>query len=87
VGRCGTWGTFFLLGLIHGHYDTADKKIDNIADDGLEKTNVNMGIGIVVPSEGILEVIKKFEDAEKVEIETIRRKGPPTMDTVPEQPL
>jgi hypothetical protein len=84
-GGISAGGNFFLLGLIHGHFDTDDSDVDAlVVDDGLEKTNVNMGIGIVVPSERILEVINKFADIEKPIIEEERRKRLPTMDTVPE---
>lgn len=40
-------GTIYLLGLIHGHYDTEKESINK----------VNMGIAIVVPAAKILEVI------------------------------
>lgn len=42
---------FFLLGLIHGHWDESD-------DD---QRRVNMGIALVVPVEKILEILKQHE--------------------------
>lgn len=46
---------FFLIGLIHGHYDVDETKIDHA---GVKKlAQVNMGIAIVVPWYEILEVL------------------------------
>jgi hypothetical protein len=55
---------FYLLGLIHGHYDV---NIDSIDEIELDKTNylspdrVNTGIAIVVPFHKINEVISAYE--------------------------
>jgi len=43
---------FYLLGLMHGHWD-----VNLIPTALIEKEAVNMGIGIVVPAEKILEII------------------------------
>jgi hypothetical protein len=54
-------GGFYLLGLMHGHWDLpAGRKNDfSINDDLLGK--VNMGIAIVVPAKKILEVLNHPE--------------------------
>jgi hypothetical protein len=53
---------FYLLGLIHGHFDMNEAAIDvdeinPVADDGLSPKNINMGIAIVVPVSKILETL------------------------------
>jgi hypothetical protein len=76
-----TLSKFYLLGLMHGHFDAMDAKGDaTIVDDGFERTPVNMGIAVVVPAEKILEVIDGFAEEEKEMIETIRKRTYPTMD-------
>lgn len=47
---------FFLLGLMHGHWDTTSDP-DTINEDLRETRQVNMGIAIVVPATKIMEVI------------------------------
>jgi hypothetical protein len=50
---------FFLLGLIHGHFDAPTAEIDEIAGDaGLSVERVNTGIAIVIPIERVLEVLE-----------------------------
>lgn len=73
---------FVLLGLVHGHYDEEDLAGDELADDGLQKTNVNMGIAVVIPVERVLEVLKKFSDSEEQEARARLKKIGPTMDIV-----
>lgn len=47
---------FFLLGLMHGHWDALDTEVDaQMLDPEIEK--LNMGIGIVVPAEQIMGAI------------------------------
>ena len=51
---------FFLLGLIHGHYDVPNTNIDNTNPDvheALSAERVNTGIAIVVPIEKIIEAL------------------------------
>jgi len=63
-----------LIGLMHGHFDAMDMTKDGIvADDGIERMPVNMGIAIVVPAEKIREVINSFLEEEEPMIEDIRR--------------
>lgn len=55
-------GTYFLLGLMHGHYKAPLPSDDQLAlTDAalLEEEAVNMGIAIVVPSEKILETLEQ----------------------------
>jgi hypothetical protein len=55
---------FYLLGLVHGHYDINENEIDSAtldAEDALTPAKVNMGIAIVVPVKKILEVIEGNE--------------------------
>ncbi|MDO8349684.1 MAG: hypothetical protein Q7S94_00845 [Gallionella sp.] len=54
---------FFLLGLIHGHYDVPSTNIDGVssdADDPLTTERVNTGIAIVVPIEKIIETLDAY---------------------------
>ena len=53
---------FFLLGLIHGHYDVPSSAVDGVSEDATEteqlsSERVNTGIAIVVPMEKIVEVM------------------------------
>jgi hypothetical protein len=49
---------FYLLGLMHGHWDRPDSELDAIDEDSsCKKEKVNMGIAIVVPVDKILEVL------------------------------
>jgi hypothetical protein len=54
-------GGFYLLGLMHGHWDipTRNKNDLLMTDDLFGK--VNMGIAIVVPAKKILEVLNHPE--------------------------
>ncbi len=55
-------GAFFLLGLIHGHYDVP-AVLDLERADGLRDKAINMGIAIVVPVTKIIETINQPERA------------------------
>ena len=48
---------FFLLGLMHGHFDLPQPAVDTVVEDTTGTGNVNVGIGIVVPARQILEVL------------------------------
>jgi hypothetical protein len=55
---------FFLLGLIHGHYDVAAAEVDEIdlgIVDTLTTDRVNTGIAIVSPFHSIRAVIEAYE--------------------------
>jgi hypothetical protein len=64
-------GRFKLFGLIHGHFGKDDSVEDAtaVADDGDEKIHINLGIAMVVPAEKIDDVIARFADQERVEME------------------
>ena len=54
---------FYLLGLVHGHYDVPTANIDNNEEDAVESLSVervNTGIAIVVPMHKIQEVIDYY---------------------------
>lgn len=56
---------FFLLGLIHGHYDVPSSSIDDANEDmadHLSSERINTGIAIVVPMEKIMEVINAHSE-------------------------
>ena len=54
-------GSFYLMGLMHGHWDIPlENKNDTIDAVGVNGA-VNMGIAIVVPIRKILEVINRQE--------------------------
>ncbi len=79
-------GIFYLLGLMHGHWDMPIPDIDDIIDrNALDETSfksVNMGIAIVVPAKKILEVINqpKLEEMEKRTETQIRQQSAATPD-------
>jgi hypothetical protein len=80
-------GIFFLLGLMHGHWnsngitdlDTATPLSDQNGD-----ARINMGIGIVVPAEKIIEVIggPAIREKDDKEIEAHRASRLPIEDSV-----
>lgn len=66
-------GPYYLLGLMHGHWQVATSTIDGLEPDGLREETVNMGIGIVVPAEKIVEVLDHPTLKEPREAETRQR--------------
>ena len=57
---------FFLLGLIHGHYDSRGGLVDAASGEVMDTTDavtakINTGVAIVVPFYSILSVIEEFE--------------------------
>jgi hypothetical protein len=67
---------FFLLGLMQGHFDSEAMRRDVIADISLGRESINMGIGIVVPVEKIVEVIDAKRDEElEVEKKELEKNG------------
>lgn len=55
---------YYLLGLMHGHWDIPVSNADLVIEDDPDRERVNMGIAIVVPAANILEVINQPEIAE-----------------------
>lgn len=48
---------FYLLGLMHGHWDLPPTSKNDVADIAVARSEVNMGIAIVVPSYKIWETL------------------------------
>ena len=72
---------FLLLGLVHGHYDeTEDLNDDDVIDDGLKATKVNVGIAVVIPVERVIEVIANFSESEKADSRARLNKMAPVND-------
>lgn len=64
----GLGGPFFLLGLIHGHWEISPADFDQIVDDGMaDPILVNTGIAVVIPFSKIREVL------DQPKLETMRR--------------
>jgi len=81
-------GVFYLLGLMHGHWDRKVPDIDSAVDDVIHET-VNMGIAVVVPAKKILEVIDQPElsdERKRIEEERSKTRGesksPTTSQTI-----
>jgi hypothetical protein len=68
-------GDYYLLGLMQGHWNTRE------SDEG----KVNVGVGIVVPSEKIMEVIdqKKLKDKREDLLQKQQASTLPEMDSIP----
>jgi hypothetical protein len=80
--------TFYLLGLMHGHFDVDLLTEDSADMDAKNKANqaINMGIAIVVPADKILEVLNQpmIRDTELLQEKELREKMMPTMDSLEE---
>jgi len=82
-------GAFYLLGLMHGHWDippeTRDDEMRTDVEDALGK--VNMGIAVVVPAKKILEVLNqpRLVEKRKQEDEELRKRRMPTLDEAMEK--
>ena len=73
----------FLLGLMHGHWDSTDSSSEDVIEDSFFKNEkLNMGIAIVVPMVKILEVLNQdeFKRAEEIKADRWRKAHLPTMD-------
>lgn len=70
---------FYLLGLIHGHWDIPKEKTDIQLEDFASKEKVNMGIAIVIPTFKLLEVInqEKLDRQRKQEIKRLLEEKSP----------
>lgn len=66
---------YYLLGLMHGHWDLGIPELDKVSADTTGIQRVNMGIGIVAPVEKILEVINQptVANAEEEHAREIRK--------------
>ncbi len=52
---------FYLLGLIHGHFDVPEVTVDIEDSAGSRSGNINVGISIAVPADSILQVLDQPE--------------------------
>ena len=52
---------FYLLGVMHGHWNAELKSTTQTKADDLGKELVNMGIGIVLPADDVIATIASFE--------------------------
>jgi hypothetical protein len=81
-------GTFFLLGLVHGHWNLPSGEMDEEIDrQDSANRSINMGIGIVVPAKKILEVLNQpgLLEMRRQTDEKIRQENLPTLDEGLEQ--
>lgn len=75
---CDEEGSFFLLGVMQGHWDEMSPRNargDTVIEDSLQERGVNMGIAIVVPATKILEILnhpQMLERDRKIEEEVKR---------------
>ena len=60
-GLASAYGDVRLLGMMHGHWDIRESDINNPTISTELRHGVNIGIGIVVPAEKILETINQPE--------------------------
>ncbi|MGD0855326.1 MAG: hypothetical protein ABSA18_05925 [Dehalococcoidia bacterium] len=74
--------TFYLLGLMHGHFDLEYTELDNVKEDNLYNLQVNIGIAIVVPIWKIIEVINQeaFVNARNLALKQAQEKISPILD-------
>ena len=54
---------FYLLGLLHGHFDSPGGQVDVAEEDAFTNEKINAGIAVVVPIEKVHEVIRAYEAA------------------------
>ena len=54
---------FYLLGLLHGHFDSPGGQVDVAEEDAFTNEKTNAGIAVVVPIEKVHEVIRAYEAA------------------------
>lgn len=78
----GGW-QFFLLGLMHGHYESSLPGDPKPKNDILQSEAVNWGIAIVIPAEKILETLNhsKLQGVENKAREEWQTKNLPVMDS------
>jgi hypothetical protein len=81
IGRTGF--LFYLLGLMHGHFDLSKLEMDNLTQDSLTNIQINMGIAIVVPAWKIIEVINQeiFINLRDFTLRQVQAKTLPVTDT------
>ena len=72
---------FFLMGLLHGHFDEPAYKNDSVVADS-KSGAVNMGIGLVIPAEKVLEVLNYpvLADQRDSRVRELVAKNSPVLD-------
>ena len=65
---------FYLLGVMHGHWDKPESNADTFIDSKGEKQSVNMGIAIVIPVSKVIEAIDQPKVKEMKDEVTQRRR-------------
>jgi hypothetical protein len=82
------WREFYLLGLVHGHWNLDKASIDADVRDAAQNEEINVGITIVTPTQRILEVINRPEFANgREQAKRARYEASlPTMDSSSEEP-
>jgi hypothetical protein len=59
---------FFLLGLVHGHFDVTNLAFDSTSQDANQNEKINSGIAVVVPFSRIDSVVLELEGSENLPI-------------------
>ncbi len=77
---------FYLLGVIHGHWDQPMLVPDTMLEDSYTGESVNMGIAIVTPAKKILEILQSSEvgpdrikAAERIRSELVSKQDAPNL--------
>jgi hypothetical protein len=76
-------GSFYFLGLMHGHWDIPpETKNDQLIMDNEKGGQVNIGIAIVIPAKKVMEVLNHPDliELRKNNDETWRKRNTPTLD-------
>ena len=78
--------TFFLLGVMHGHWDRGESEFDDVTED-VDGGKINMGIGIVIPATKIVEIINqpKLLEKRKTVMNERKKNVLPTEDNLPSE--
>lgn len=78
---------FYLLGVMHGHWEKSESSVDTFIDSKGEEQSVNMGIAIVIPISKIIEAIDqpKVKQMKDELVQRRREKILPVADSVNEE--
>jgi hypothetical protein len=73
---------FYLLGLMHGHWNLEDELLDEVASDALADQPLNTGIGVVVPVVKIIEALdqERLAEGRQKQIQDAKARLAPTPD-------
>ncbi len=73
---------YYLLGLMHGHFDVRNLNEDMVLEDTENGRGINTGIGVVVPGQKILDVIERpeLEKARREIVKELRKRKGATAD-------